>query len=88
MAGAGALRAGERVLLVDQKERRYLLRLREGAEFHTHAGIVAHDALIGAEEGTTVEGNTGRRFLVLVGAFLMGRRKGRKRSAVVEIRSR
>lgn len=65
MAGAGALRAGERVLLVDQKERRYLLRLREGAEFHTHAGIVAHDALIGAEEGTTVEGNTGRRFLVL-----------------------
>lgn len=27
-------------------------------------------------------------FLVLVGAFLMGRRKGRKRSAVVEIRSR
>jgi hypothetical protein len=27
-------------------------------------------------------------FLVLVGAFLMGRRKGRRRSAVVEIRSR
>jgi tRNA (adenine57-N1/adenine58-N1)-methyltransferase len=62
---AGALRVGERVLLIDAKDRRYLVRLREGATFHTHAGIVAHDDLIGNVEGATVEGTTGRAFLVL-----------------------
>ena len=56
---------GERVLLIDAKERRYLLTLRSGAQFHTHAGIVQHDDLIGATEGATVTGSTGRRFLVL-----------------------
>ena len=59
------LTVGERVLLVDAKDRRYLVRLREGAQFHTHAGIVAHDDVIGADEGGVVEANTGRRFLVL-----------------------
>ncbi len=33
--------------------------------FHTHAGIVAHDDLIGALEGSTVLGSTGRRFVVV-----------------------
>ncbi len=61
----GEIGAGERVLLVDPKGRRYLIRLRPGASFHTHAGIVSHDALIGAAEGTAVAGSTGRRFLVL-----------------------
>jgi tRNA (adenine57-N1/adenine58-N1)-methyltransferase len=61
----GALRVGERVLLVDAKDRRYLVRLRTGATFHTHSGIVAHDAMIGADEGAVVEGSNGRQFLVL-----------------------
>ncbi len=60
-----ALRAGERVLLIDAKDRRYLVKLRAGATFHTHSGLVAHDELIGATEGSTIEGSTGRRFLVL-----------------------
>ena len=55
---------GERVLLIDAKERRYLLKLREGETFHTHAGILAHDDIIGRTEGTTVVGSTGREFLV------------------------
>ncbi len=38
---------GERVLLVDAKQRRYLLTLRAGAQFHTHAGILDHDDMIG-----------------------------------------
>ena len=59
------LEAGERVLLVDAKERRYLITLRAGASFHTHVGIVDHDDLIGAREGSTVLGSTGRRFLVV-----------------------
>ena len=48
------LAAGERVLLIDDKDRRYLLRLRDGADFQTHAGVVAHDEIIGSVEGTTV----------------------------------
>ncbi len=61
----GPLGPGERILLVDPKDRKYLLRLRPGASFHTHAGIVAHDDVIGAEEGATVAGSTGRRFLAV-----------------------
>jgi tRNA (adenine57-N1/adenine58-N1)-methyltransferase len=61
----GPLEAGERVLLVDAKDRRYLITLVVGATFHTHAGVVAHDDLIGATEGSAVAGSTGRAFLVL-----------------------
>jgi tRNA (adenine57-N1/adenine58-N1)-methyltransferase catalytic subunit len=61
----GPLVAGERVLLVDPKDRRYLITLVAGATFHTHAGIVAHDDLIGRCEGRTITGSTGRSFLVL-----------------------
>jgi tRNA (adenine57-N1/adenine58-N1)-methyltransferase catalytic subunit len=64
-AVSSTLTAGERVLLVDAKERRYLVKLRVGASFHTHAGLVSHDDLIGKDEGTTIEGSTGRQFLVL-----------------------
>jgi tRNA (adenine57-N1/adenine58-N1)-methyltransferase len=63
--GDGSLAPGERVLLVDAKERRYLLTLNAGASFHTHAGIVEHDTIIGEPEGTTVKGSTGRAFLVV-----------------------
>jgi tRNA (adenine57-N1/adenine58-N1)-methyltransferase len=61
----GLLREGEKVLLVDVKERRYLLTLRSDTSFHTHVGFVAHNDLIGAFEGSTIFGSTGRRFLVV-----------------------
>lgn len=61
----GILEAGERVLLVDAKARRYLITLRQGATFHTHVGIVDHDRIIGNPEGSTVTGSTGRRFRVV-----------------------
>jgi len=61
----GTLAAGERVLLVDAKARRYLLTLQPGAMFHTHAGIVAHDTIIGGPDGASVTGSTGRQFLVV-----------------------
>lgn len=67
--GTEILRPGDRVLLIDAKQRRYLVALRAGASFHTHAGIVAHDDLIGRPEGTTVTGSSGRRFLVLRPSF-------------------
>jgi len=56
---------GERVMLIDAKDRRYLIALRAGASFHTHAGILNHDDIIGQSEGTTIDGSTGRGFLVL-----------------------
>lgn len=59
------LAAGERVLLIDAKDRRYLLTLLPGTTFHTHAGVLAHDDIIGLSEGSTVNGSTGRAFLVL-----------------------
>jgi tRNA (adenine57-N1/adenine58-N1)-methyltransferase catalytic subunit len=46
--------AGEKVLLIDQRERTYLLSLQAGASYHTHAGTLAHDDLIGKPEGTRV----------------------------------
>ena len=48
------LAAGELVLLLDRKARRYLVVLEEGGEWHSHGGLLAHDALIGTVEGTTV----------------------------------
>jgi tRNA (adenine57-N1/adenine58-N1)-methyltransferase len=57
--------AGDQVLVVDSKNRRYLVRLADGGEFHTHAGVTPHDAMIGQPEGVTVRSNTGARYLVL-----------------------
>jgi tRNA (adenine57-N1/adenine58-N1)-methyltransferase len=51
---------GERVLLVDRKDRRYLVRLKAGRSFQSHAGVVSHDALIGVCEGSEVEARTGK----------------------------
>jgi tRNA (adenine57-N1/adenine58-N1)-methyltransferase len=49
-----SFQAGDRVLLVDSKQRRYLVTLAEGGEFHSHAGFVPHEQLIGREDGTVV----------------------------------
>jgi tRNA (adenine57-N1/adenine58-N1)-methyltransferase len=50
---------GERILLVDARGRRYLVRLRVGGAFHTHGGAIAHDLLLGREEGTEVRSTGG-----------------------------
>lgn len=61
----GPLEESERVLLIDAKDRRYLVTLKRGSAFHTHAGIVQHDDVIDAVEGSTIRSNTERSFLVL-----------------------
>lgn len=58
-------RAGEQVVVVDSRDRRYLVRLKDGGEFHTHAGVTPHDAIIGQPEGATVRSNAGARYIVL-----------------------
>jgi tRNA (adenine57-N1/adenine58-N1)-methyltransferase len=57
--------AGERVLLIDHKRRRYLVTLAAGGEFHTHSGIVAHDTLIGGPEGRIVRSTRSAAFQVV-----------------------
>ena len=56
------LKAGERVLLLDAKRRRYLVTLVEGGEFHSHAGVLPHADLIGQAEGVTVKSTLGGKY--------------------------
>jgi tRNA (adenine57-N1/adenine58-N1)-methyltransferase len=57
--------AGDRVLLVDAKRRRHLITLAVGGEFHTHAGVLPHDAIIGEPEGITVRTTLGSRLVAV-----------------------
>jgi tRNA (adenine57-N1/adenine58-N1)-methyltransferase len=59
------LEPGERVLLVDSKQRRHLVTLAEGGEFHSHAGVLRHDDLIGRDEGISVRTTLGARLLAV-----------------------
>lgn len=59
------LAAGELVVLTDRKRRRYLVTLEAGAEWHSHAGVVPHDALIGAREGSAIRTNRNMEVVVL-----------------------
>jgi tRNA (adenine57-N1/adenine58-N1)-methyltransferase catalytic subunit len=56
---------GERVLLLDARGRRFLVRLQAGATFHFHDGAVPHDLVLGSEEGTEVHSSTGATLLCL-----------------------
>jgi tRNA (adenine57-N1/adenine58-N1)-methyltransferase catalytic subunit len=59
------LAEGELVVLTDRKGRRYLLTLEAEGEWHSHAGLVAHESLIGCDEGTTVRTNRNMEVTVL-----------------------
>jgi tRNA (adenine57-N1/adenine58-N1)-methyltransferase len=56
---------GDQVLLIDAKKRRYLVTLAAGGEFHTHAGVVAHDEVIGLGEGASVRSTRGASMLAI-----------------------
>ncbi len=56
---------GDKALLIDGKGRRYLVTLRPGGEFHTHAGVTPHDDILSVPEGSTVRSTSGARYLVL-----------------------
>lgn len=53
------LAAGERVLLIDARGRRFLIALEAGGTFHFHGGVVAHDDVIGRVEGSRIESRSG-----------------------------
>ncbi len=54
--------AGDRVLLIDAKRRRYLVTLAEDGEFHSHAGFVSHADLLGQEDGAVVTSTRNARY--------------------------
>lgn len=59
------LQAGDLVMLVDRKKRRYLTTLVDGGEFHSHAGALPHDEVIGNSEGETFRSGRGAAYLVV-----------------------
>jgi tRNA (adenine57-N1/adenine58-N1)-methyltransferase len=61
----GPFVAGDRVLLLDSKRRRHLVVLEEGGEFHSHAGVLRHEDLIGADEGVSARTTKGARLIAV-----------------------
>ena len=53
------------MLLLDAKQRRYLVTLAEGGEFHSHAGFVPHADIVGQPEGAVVRSTKGAEYTVL-----------------------
>ncbi|MDH3293028.1 MAG: tRNA (adenine-N1)-methyltransferase [Acidimicrobiia bacterium] len=58
------LTEGELVLLVDQKNRRYVIKLEAGGDFQTHAGSLHHHLIIGQSEGHSLSSTRGQKFTV------------------------
>ena len=54
---------GDRVLLVDERGRRFLLKLQAGSVFHFHGGAVPHDLVLGSDEGVAVHSTNGVRLV-------------------------
>jgi tRNA (adenine57-N1/adenine58-N1)-methyltransferase len=57
--------AGDQVQLTDPKGRRHLILLQDGRTFHTHRGSLAHDDLIGSQEGSVVVSSGGTPYVAL-----------------------
>jgi tRNA (adenine57-N1/adenine58-N1)-methyltransferase len=64
-ARRGPFRPGDRVQLTDPKGRMHTIALEPGRSFHTHRGILDHDALIGLPEGSVVTSSGGTAYLAL-----------------------
>lgn len=59
---SGRFEPGERILLVDQRGRRYLVTLQTGQTWHSHGGALPHALVIGSSEGTLVHSASGMAF--------------------------
>lgn len=73
------LAVGDLVLLVDHKQRRYVITLEDSGDFQTHAGSLPHRELIGRPEGVSVSTTGGQRFRVYrptLSEFVIGMPRG------------
>lgn len=62
-ADRSRFRAGEPALFLDRKGRSYQQTLTDGAEFHSHLGMLPHDAVIGQPVGGWYATNRGHVLL-------------------------
>jgi tRNA (adenine57-N1/adenine58-N1)-methyltransferase len=58
-------RAGDLAMLISAQKKRFLFRLRESGNFHTHRGDIAHSELIGKMWGDQIYSHIGSPFLLL-----------------------
>jgi tRNA (adenine57-N1/adenine58-N1)-methyltransferase len=65
MGEATRTRAGDLVLLIDSKNKLFLVRLQPGRELQTHRGVLRHDDLIGSPWGGVTSSHLGETFQVL-----------------------
>lgn len=63
--GSGPLQSGDRVQLTDEKGKMYSFYLSEGGQWHSHKGWINHNDIIGLDEGSTVQSNSGTKYQVL-----------------------
>lgn len=61
----GPFAPGDQVQLTDPKGRRHRVVLAAGRSFHTHRGSVAHDDLIGSQEGSVLVSTGGTAYVAL-----------------------
>ncbi len=62
---SGPFRAGDRVQLTGPKGRLNTITLETGKVFHTHRGMIDHDALIGIADASVVAATNGDEYLAL-----------------------
>lgn len=62
---SGPFRYGDRVQLTGPKNRLHTITLREGGELHTHHGVLRHEELIGAPDGSVHTNSGGHDYLAL-----------------------
>src|SRR6186997_425899 len=75
----GPLAPGEWVRLTDAKGRRHNICLEAGKQFFTNKGAIAHDDLIGRDEGFSVPSTAGGEYLVfrpLLSEFVVSMPRG------------
>jgi tRNA (adenine57-N1/adenine58-N1)-methyltransferase catalytic subunit len=61
----GIFTKGDQVQLTDPKGRQHLVVLEPGRSFHTHRGSLAHDDLLGQQEGSVVRSSGGTPYVAL-----------------------
>lgn len=61
----GEFAPGDRVQLTDPKGRRYTIVLEPGGQYHTHRGVLEHDAILGRPEGSLVTSAGGTAYLAM-----------------------
>ncbi|MEY2740403.1 MAG: tRNA (adenine-N1)-methyltransferase [Ilumatobacteraceae bacterium] len=65
MSARRAFAAGDTVMLIDGRDRRYLVTLAEDGEFHSHRGVLPHASIIGAPEGARLASSLGTRYVAV-----------------------